>query len=383
MQWGLIAGVLIGLDSSIAFAQFFPGNNPYFRPTGGVGVGVPAQQIQPQPQVGVPPMIQPIIPGGGNLISNPYANLLPNPYVPPVNPYSPFYFGQTFNGGADVINAQGRYLIDRQDALMKREQVKQMKLETRRKIFDEWLYERERTPRPEELRQQAMREQLSRSLNDPPANEVTSAISLNNILSGIDLLTAGKKVPVIDIPIDEDMLKKVNLSKGVGTGNAGALRNEGKLVWPRGLETLQPIEKTTEIRNKIAARTKEAYQQASSGVVDVEIIKDLQALTAQLNGLLRVNINAMGFNDYTEAKKFVDSIDASITVLARADARDFLEGGNVGKAKNVQDLIRHMNEKGLKFAPVVGNNEGAYLAMHRALVQYYNSLSTEMTKTSP
>ena len=52
------------------------------------------------------------------------------------------------------------------------------RIETRRKAFDQYLYEREKAPTPEEERQRSLKEELNRSRENPPVTEVYSAKAL-------------------------------------------------------------------------------------------------------------------------------------------------------------------------------------------------------------
>jgi hypothetical protein len=134
--------------------------------------------------------------------ANQFASLYANPYATGAaygssysNPYLSGYGGyggygsygyyDPYNGylrgGADVITAQGRFMVNMQDAYLKREQVRSEHIGNRRKIFDEYLYEREKTPTLEEERQRHQLEQLNRSRNNPPVTEVWSGKALNDI----------------------------------------------------------------------------------------------------------------------------------------------------------------------------------------------------------
>src|SRR5262249_44945050 len=72
------------------------------------------------------------------------------PYPPPayVNPYfpqgSPGY--NVLNGQADVMRAQGDLINATEQAHIQREKVKQERLNTKRKAFDEMMYEKANTP---------------------------------------------------------------------------------------------------------------------------------------------------------------------------------------------------------------------------------------------
>src|SRR5437868_6486858 len=73
-----------------------------------------------------------------------------NPYVEYKGPY-----GGYLSGAADVINSQGQFMTSQQQAYLTREQVKQASTESRRKAFDENLYERAKRPTLEDERERA------------------------------------------------------------------------------------------------------------------------------------------------------------------------------------------------------------------------------------
>src|SRR5437879_13857463 len=86
-----------------------------------------AQSYAPGAQFNAVPIATPVY------ATNPYAN-----YKGPV--------GGALSGSADVINAQGQFLTSTQQAYLQREQVRQAKIDSRRKNFDEGLYERAVAP---------------------------------------------------------------------------------------------------------------------------------------------------------------------------------------------------------------------------------------------
>src|SRR5262249_49555895 len=73
-------------------------------------------------------------------------------------PYGGFYgygYGESPIGGymrgyADVISSVSQGMIDEQQSRLVSEQVKQAKIDTRKKQFDEWLYERDKRPTVED-----------------------------------------------------------------------------------------------------------------------------------------------------------------------------------------------------------------------------------------
>src|SRR5262249_59456939 len=91
-------------------------------------------------------------------------------------------FGGYLSGGADVINSQASFIVKQQEATLIAEYGRQARLETRRRQFDQWLYERDHRPTLEDERETSQQRELRRSQNDPPLTEIWSGKSLNTLL---------------------------------------------------------------------------------------------------------------------------------------------------------------------------------------------------------
>src|SRR5262249_6240238 len=146
------------------------------------------------------------------------------------NPYSGYGYyespiGGYMRGTADIMSAQGRWFKDVQTALQMKERFKQDQLATRRQKLDEYLYEREKMPTAEDDRQRALPLQITRSLNNPPMADILSGQAANYVLVDIRK-NDSKKGSRPAIPLDEDLLRHVNLTPG--TGNPGLLKNDGR-----------------------------------------------------------------------------------------------------------------------------------------------------------
>jgi hypothetical protein len=348
--------------------------------------------FNPYPRrVSFAPPISPFNPYAGmatnpyaSLYSNPYASMVANPYAS--NPYatSPGYDNSSYNpymysypdpysgylrGGADVINAQGRFLVNTQQAYLTREQVRQERVVSRRKMFDEYLYEREKAPTLEDERQRHSLEQLNRSRNNPPVTEVYSGKALNDILADLRKLPpkpeAGNLVNIQQLPLDEDALKHINVT--VGGGNIGLLKNEGRLNWPVALGGPEFKEQ----RERINSLAQAAVRQAEfNGQVDPGTITQLSTDVASLNRQLRQNGGDVPFALYTEAKTFLNNLDDAISALRQRDVGNYFTGKFALKAKTVPELVEHMTKQGLQFAQAVPGDEQAYAALHQALANY-------------
>ena len=104
-----------------------------------------------------------------------------------MNPYFPYggtdLLGSPLNGVANTISAQGQLMVSQQQAFLMREQVRGAKIANKRSAFDEYLYEKERTPTAEEERQRMNQGLLNRARNNPPQSEIWSGTAPNQLLT--------------------------------------------------------------------------------------------------------------------------------------------------------------------------------------------------------
>jgi hypothetical protein len=75
-------------------------------------------------------------------------------------------------------------------------------------------------------------------------------------------------------------------------------------------------------------------------------------------------------SSYFVALNFYNSLESSVNALERPGAREQLSGAVALKARNVQELVDFMTEKGLLFAPANPGDENAYRSIHDACVRY-------------
>src|SRR5262249_27771327 len=74
-----------------------------------------------------------------------------NPWYP--SPWGDYSLGNTLQGVASVVNAEGQLGIQNQQGKLLQQEHERSKIDTRRKQFDEYLYEQSMTPTPEDIRQ--------------------------------------------------------------------------------------------------------------------------------------------------------------------------------------------------------------------------------------
>jgi hypothetical protein len=324
--------------------------------------------------------------GAGRIITVPAGGVVaPQTYVPPYNPYFPGYgdpFGGALNGQANLTNSQGQIMKDQQAAFLQREQVRAAKTDNRRRTFDEYLYEKEHTPTAEEDRQRAQREYLARARNSPPIVEVWSGTALNTILQDLKkgLGASGNAENIKSLPLEEEMLKHINVTSGRGDGNAGLLKNGAKLTWPDALSGSD----FKDGRDRVSDLMSQAVKQAEfNGQVDGNTRRDLEKAADEMGRQLKRNIDTIGVNDYIEGKQFLNNLDSSITILKQQDVGNYFNGKYQLKAKDVHDLVKNMTEKGLTFASATPGDESAYNALYQAMANYDNAVQSLSTKQQP
>jgi hypothetical protein len=288
------------------------------------------------------------------------------------SPYYPYYedpFGGYLRGGADVINAQGKFMISTQQAKIYKEQAEQAKIDTRRKLFDEIMYERAHTPSFTERQEKLAALQLRRSQKTPSITEIWSGHALNILLKDLKALYA-KKLAGPEIELSKDTLKQINVVGAKGKGNVGLLRNDGQLTWPLGLRDLEPVDETQVIRRTLDTLAQRAVKQAANGEVDGGVLKDLRSNLQKLHRLLAKNVNDLPTSQYIEAKRFLNSFDDAVKGLESPDVANYFNQTWIAKGKTVKDLVAYMFDKGLTFAPAVSGDEAAYQALYSALASY-------------
>jgi hypothetical protein len=261
-------------------------------------------------------------------------------------------------------------MIDAEQSRLVKEQVKQARIDTRRKNFDEWMYERENTPTLEDDRERSRLEELRRSRNDPPITEVLSGKALNDLLNPILKMNPPSESMAPIVPLAPDVVKEINLTSGGTAGNLGPLKDGGKLRWPLPLQD-EPFD---ELRGKIDQLARQAFQQAQGGEVDVKTLRDLRKAVEDMTEQLQKSVGKISSNEYIPARRYMTELASSLRTLQDANVANYANGKWAAHGDTVFALVTDMNRQGLKFAPAVGTDTAAYVALHRALVAYETGL---------
>ena len=278
-------------------------------------------------------------------------------------------------GTSDVINATGNYYKNVQSARLIQTQADESRIDYRRRLIDEARYERMNLLTTEELRQQQLRRDLSRSRHEPPIEEIASGKSLNDLLHHLTNDPARPKGP--NVPLDDEVMQRINVTGPTATGaSVGLLKDEGNLQWPQALKGHE----FDEPRKNLEAKMVDAVQALKfNNTVKQGDLNDLNLDLKQLRTL--VEKSELSPTDYIAAKDYLDQVASAILALENPDVIKYFN--HKFNAKNVAELVDDMRTKGLDFAAAAPGDAGAYRALHQALVAYDYGVSPQQPSSSP
>jgi hypothetical protein len=320
--------------------------------------------------------------GAGSLVNNPYFggssygnSMTSSGYGSGNNSYMPSYdpYASALMGAADIINSQGKFLINNEQSWLMHEQQKQARIETRRKLFDESNYERENTPTAQDLRERDQKTLYRRSITNPPTNEILSGDSLNTLLDHLTKMQASGSRGT-SVPLEDTTLRQINVRPDGRSGNIGLLnKNQGLVKWPQPLQAQEYEKERKRLDEFLPMIVKGAS--SNNGVVDPGTLNAIREDVEKLQDRFSGNVNDLATGRYIEGKRFLNALDGAVQALGQQDAVDYFNNKYTAKGKTVAELVNHMKEKGLRFAPSVAGEESAYRALHQALVAYDANLT--------
>jgi hypothetical protein len=277
--------------------------------------------------------------------------------------------GGFLSGTADVINANGNYQIQQQDARLKFEDWQKAKLETRRRTIEEWEWEQQHRPTWLDQKAQLEAANLNIARNDPPLADVYSGKTLNVLIKAIQKgQNSGLTGPPVSV--DQELLKRVHLTDGQTNTGVGLLKDGGQLKWPVALAG-SDFQKE---RQRIDGLVLRATQQAASGSggVDPATIADLEAAVNNLEVLLRNKVQADEITPTAsvQGKRYVSDLRDTLRLLQDPNVSAYLTGKRTPQGRTVQEVVQNVLSQGLSFAPATRGDEQAYVALYNALLAY-------------
>lgn len=389
-------GVLVGLSSATAQAQApigvppNPGLNPFFNPGAmagmglvgnasafgmgapgawggfhGLGVGSLAASYAGS-RLGYGSLLNRGLGYGGGYGGMGYGMGFATQWM--LNPYTGY-----LSGAASVTTANANYWKTIAEARLQRQEYLRSTYQTRRAAIEEAEWERAHMPDPEKIRQEQLARALDRARHQPPATEIWSGRSINDLL-GYLMSQQGKGARGPDVPLSEDMLKSINLTSGDSRGNAGLLKNKGKLQWPLPLQG----DAFKESREGLNRNIQDAVNTVSSGndTPPPNVLKDLKEDLKKLNDNVDAGVSTLSPDQWIEARRYLRKLNDAVTALENGSAANVLNNKwSAQGVKNVAELVKYMRENGLRFGEAAPRDEAAYTALYHALAAFDAGLS--------
>lgn len=278
-------------------------------------------------------------------------------------------YGAALQGMASLQQAQGQYWKDIVQARLGREHALQANLDTaRRRIEFEAWYE-SMLPTATTLRNREMAVDLDSARRFASDVDITSGRALNTLLRSIQ--GSGRLNQGANVPLDEEVLKNVNLSGGNSTAGIGLLKDGGKLPWPSALQDAQ----FDESRKRLTRNLKLAIDTLKDKEpVPEAVMKDIRGDFKTLNDRLAEAANDLDPTQYIEARRFLNQLSGSINALSDPKVANYFNNAWAAKGKSVAELVAQMTREGLTFAPAAPGDDAAYRAVYQALRAFDNSL---------
>ncbi len=298
-------------------------------------------------------------------------------YYPHSGPYGYSPYGYSPYGGAGgyqagtakVVEANGQYMKDAETARIQREQANQAKIDTKKKSFDQMMYEKANTPSYGEDAGLINNQRINRMMIEPTPGEIRRGDTLNLFMPYISSLSV-KGAHGAPMPLDSELLREVNVS----TGPTGTQLNLGMLIPGKELEW--PVAIQGPKKAALQQQTKQAVSQIVSGSLDLQLYqsinKNIEALFTELRTLCFVK-EVIDSSAYLTGRRFLESLQASVRDLAKPGAKAFLTSAQGPQGGNVPELVRNMTKSGLSFAAANPGDDAAYFALHSAFVSYIQS----------
>jgi hypothetical protein len=276
------------------------------------------------------------------------------------DPYSGY-----LTGAAGVISSQASFLVSKRQADVLNEQARSAAVDVRRKIYEQWKYERNDQPTLEQIRREGWEQAYKRAIFNPPLNDIWSADALNRILDHASRIQ-GRGIDGATVALNDGTIRQINFSTGVA-GSIGVLKERGRLRWPTILER-EDYGTERELFSHLAVDA--VRQGAMNNRVDPGTLHAMQTNLATLNERLTGRVGDLAPEDYMDAKRYLKDLDQALRILKRPDVAKFLNNEYAARGQTAGELIQNMSSLGVRFAPATPGSEAAYNALYKGLVSY-------------
>jgi hypothetical protein len=210
------------------------------------------------------------------------------------------------------------------------------------------------------------------SPREPPLAEVYSGKALNALLREVSAAHS-KGVCGPKVPLDAGLLRRVNLAPP-GGGNFALLKGGGKLRWTVALRE-ERFRGDREQVTKLVGKALRDLKRDPTKAVRKSIIADLAGALRRLGDGLAEEVADLSPSQYIEARRYLNQLGEAVKVLQSPGAGRFVEGTYAARGSSVAELVEHLRQHSLGFAPAVQGEEKAYRDLYDALAAYRAGLT--------
>jgi len=274
-------------------------------------------------------------------------------------------YGNYLNGVSNVITATGRYHNQIQEARITRERSRQMVLDTQRKTIEFLMWYDTVRPTAPKLLLAEETANLDLARNHALKTDIWSGRALNVLLGSIVKSSTTSLGP--NVPLNETVLRGINLTDGSTRANLAMTKNEGKIDWPEALQD----KSFDEVRNRFSKNFEVAvFQVSDSGPPSRPQLKDLRADLKSLEEQLETQVHDLTPSRYIESRRLLKQLNDTVRGLSSAKLVRSPHADWRRNVKTVSDLVAYCQQNGLEFGPAVDGDKAAYTAAYTALRNY-------------
>ena len=359
---GLLAAAAVASFPGIAAAQFgrqaFMGPGPlYVYPNGSGGYGV-------QLNFG----INALTPYGPMTLGYAYPYNLGPAYVPELTPSyssgSGYMTGGTYGGytSFDPLGEQSGLAAAQKSASarVKQDQAKEL-------IEAQWAYESLGvTGRPALQGARDQEEELQKALIVKDESEVATGVALNRILVAI-VIAEGKGAKGVAAFLPPQLLDDLRFAGGPSADLLNLVRLSGKLPFPPDFPgpTLQDHKAALDADFAAAIAPLRAGKP-----VDLAKVNKFAATLKKLEAAAPPVTRNLSYDDAVAAHKFLNRCATAVTALKGTNLAGLINPKWSTEGISVADLVKHLKQFKIMFAPAPSGGEASYLTLHRALATY-------------
>jgi hypothetical protein len=322
--------------------------------------------------------------GGGGFAATPYGgyglSTVPSyggggyvpPYASPYSPYAGYGYGYQdpqgayLQGIAAVTSATGQYFKDIQKARLTRYEANAAALDyAKKRVQHEAWLENQRYLSTQAVRDREAAARLESARKDAPLSDIWSGRALDELYKSIVARGGLSRGPIINL--DEDTLRHINLRSKAASGNAGMLRDGGKLTWPVGLMDSR-FKDSRELLSRKIADAVEAIKSGKSP--EKATMDDIHPSFKKMRAILSDSNTAddMPVSQYLDAKRYLAQLDTAIRALSSpAETKKVLDNTYNAKGRTVAELVDNMRRDGLSFNAATPGDETAYTSLYYSL----------------